>query len=365
MNSSFPISVKSQYNPNDIVDFLLSFENKSILPNSIRIKGILNITDNNGAATDITTTTNFNFDYIGIHSFFSGFTSSSQKNGVIENWSSEYPRYTRAKYIANNSRQKLSSSSLSAPELKHGAVRSSKFLLANDARNTADKNRVPFSFKPEIAWNKSNIAINHDKTGDIKLSLRLATAAQVFANPNAGNFSYNITELQVEYMSTLKKATGPLQMEVIQMVRNTAESNNTNISTKVPVVARSMTILFRQQGKLDNATEIHTRLEEPPKIERIEYQFNDSTQKYVTYALESREEFLANFQQSLGGDPMNGKHFLPVANEYHMESFFGLGLDFGEYLDLSKNKIGFNMKSSITSNLPYAVFMYFRGLVSL
>jgi len=44
---------------------------------------------------------------------------------------------------------------------------------------------------------------------------------------------------------------------------------------------------------------------------------------------------------------------------------FGIGIDFGEYLDLSKNKIGFNFKSEIQSTNKYAVFMYFRGMVSI
>ena len=369
LNSSYPVSVKSQYNPNDIVDFLLSFENQSVQQNSIRLKGTLVTTTNTGTTASIDETTNlFYNDTVGIGSFFNGFTCASVKNGVVENWSSEYARYQRMKTVATTAKQSLAASSKNLCELTIGNKALCPFILTNDYSGD-NPNEISFSFKPQVAWNKTNQPISHDKTGDMKLSLRLATTGQVFDGSDAGSYSYHIKDLQIEYITLNKKTSGPLQMEVIQMIKNTAESNNTNLTTKVPILARSMSVAFRQQRRLDQPTYDHTMLEQPPVVERVEFSFNDSTQQYITYVLDSREEILYNWQLSLGGDPMNGKSMLTVPNTFDLENIkqspYGIGLDFGEYLDLSKNKIGFNLKSSINSNNKFAVFMYFRGLVSI
>ena len=369
LNSLYPASVKDKYNPNDVVDFLLSFENQSIQPNSIRIKGILETTTLSGGEASIVpaTTKVFYNETVGVGSFFSGFTCSSVKNGVVENWSSEYARYQQARIVTSTSRQSLAAASKNLCELTIGNKEISNCLLANDARGNKP-NQVPFSFKPQVAWNKTNQAISHDKTGDVKLSLRLATAGQVFSGDNGDAYSYNIQDLQIDNVTINQKTSGPLQMEVIQMIKNTAESNNTNISTKVPILARSMSVLFRQQRRLDDPTHDHLMLEQPPTVERVEFQFNDSTQRYITFVLNSYEEILYNWQLSQGGDP-SGKSMLMVSNVFDSNNQkkppFGIGIDFGEYLDLSKNKIGFNLKSDIQSDNPYAVFMYFRGLVSI
>ena len=369
LNSLYPVSVKESYNPNDIVDFLLSFENVSIQPNSIRIKGILETTNSDGTEADIATTdTNLFFnDKVGVGSFFPGFTCSSVNNGVVENWSSEYARYQRARIVSGSSRQSLAASSKSLCELTTGNKKISMCLLANDARGSKP-NQIPFSFKPQVAWNKTNQPISHDKTGDIKLSMRLATVGQVFDGAGAAGYTYNIKELQIDYVTIPKKTSGPSQMEVIQMIKNTAESNNTNLSTKVPILARSMSVLFRQQRRLDNPTYDHILLEEPPGVERVEFAMNDSTQRYITYVLQSREEIRYNWQLSQGNDP-DGKSMIHTPNEFDVQDItfqpYGIGIDFGECLDLSKNKIGFNLKSNMQSTNPFAVFMYFRGLVTI
>ena len=327
----------------------------------------LEITNLNGTKATITQSTDLHYtNNIGIHGFFSGFTSSSTKTGVIENWSSEYARYQEALTTARTARQQITAHTSHTSELKYGSREYGKYLLVNDSRDDSrTPNESSFCFTPQIALNKSNINIDYDKTEDVKLSIRLVNPEQVLDGADAGGFTYNIKELQIEYKTVPNKTSGALQMEVIQMVRTTAESNNTNISTKVPIIARSMTCLFRQQRQLDNASQQHILLEEPPDIERVEFQFNDSTQNYITYVLDNREELLYNYQLSLGADPMNSKSLLTLNNQSNKNDPFGIGITFGEYIDMSNNKIGFNLKSGIVSDNPYALFMYFRGLVSI
>lgn len=364
LNSSFPISVKDKYNPNDIVDFILSFDNTSIQVNSIRLKGVLNITKTDNTAYTITEGTDVNYNTtVGIHGAFQGFTSASDKNGVIENWSSEYPRYQCAKTEVSTAKQALAAQSSNLCELRVGNDQLGKYLLTNNRYD--QQNSIPFSFKPQIALNKSNINISHNKTGDVKISCRLATRNQFIYGTNAGEVTFNISDLQLDYTTVQQDAKGTLQMEVIQMVKNTAESNNTNISTRVPVLARSLSVVFRQERLLDQPLHDHLQNESPPDPQRVEFVMSDSNQ-YITYALENREEFIYNYQISLGADP-EAKSMLTTANGDWEKNVakFGLGIDFGQYINLAQNKVGFNLKSGITSGNKYALFMFFRGIVSI
>ena len=364
LNSTFPVSVKDKYDPNDIVDFLLSFDNTSIQTNSIRLKGVLNITNPDGTPYTITDATDVNYNTsVGIHGAFQGFTSACDKNGVIENWSSEYPRYQCAKTEVSTAKQSLAAQSSNLCELKIGNDRLAKYLITNNRYD--QPNSMPFSFKPQIALNKSNINISHNKTGDIKVSCRLATKNQFIYGAQAADVTFNISDLQLDYTTVPQDTKGTLQMEVIQMVKNTAESNNTNISTRVPVLARSLSVVFRQERWLDQPTYDHLENESPPDPQRVEFVMSDTNQ-YITYALENREEFLYNYQLSLGADP-DGKSMLTTANaDWELNvAKFGLGIDFGQYINLAQNKVGFNLKSGITSTNKYALFMYFRGIVSI
>ena len=50
LNSIFPISSKDKYTENDIIDFLMTFEDKMIVANSIRVTGTVKILTAAGAA---------------------------------------------------------------------------------------------------------------------------------------------------------------------------------------------------------------------------------------------------------------------------------------------------------------------------
>ena len=113
--------------------------------------------------------------------------------------------------------------------------------------------------------------------------------------PTLADVTFNISDLQLDYTTVPQDTKGTLQMEVIQMVKNTAESNNTNISTRVPVLARSLSVVFRQERWLDQPMYDHLQNESPPDPQRVEFVMSDSNQ-YITYALENREEFLYNYQ---------------------------------------------------------------------
>jgi hypothetical protein len=106
---------------------------------------------------------------------------------------------------------------------------------------------------------------------------------------------YTLSNLKLEYLTVpdapLKQ---PLVFETIHMIKSTAESQNSSISTRVPTVAQSVSIVFHREDQLNQPLYNHYALEVPPDIQRVEFSFNDSLTNYHTFALDSLEEILYN-----------------------------------------------------------------------
>ena len=359
LNSIFPVSSKDIYIENDIIDFLMTFEGKMIVANSIRVTGtvkILNATggDPSSGASDwaIDSTT-------GIHSAFQSITSSCDQLGVISNVN-EYPRYVKAKTSATQTRLQRVTDSLNTTELRCVSDASTAAIL-NGSKYTTGQS---FSFKPDIALNTSTTDIPWKKVGACKLSLRLATNNMFIfgATHAASNFVFQLSNIKVEYNTVPEVALkSPLIFETIHMIKSSLDSSNTSIATRVPAVARSMSVVFHKESQLNTALYNHLQLDVPPDIQRIEFSFNDSTTQYHSFALETQEEILYNYSQSWGA-PAMGKSDISQALLTIGESY-GIGFPFGQFVDLSKSKIGIAILSNITSGLKYGVFMYFRGIL--
>lgn len=369
-NQIFPLSTKDKYRANDIVDFLLAFEDKQILQNSIRLTGKLrvdtstNIGDDSQTPTRVAAGTDLAIDgTVGIHGAFQSITCSCDNLGVIEN-QNEYPRYLKAKSSATQTAQQLFTDSQNTTELKCGRNEHTRYIFGGNEQSTLQDLQIPFSFKPDVAFNKSSSHIGYKKTGGLKLSFRLATDAQFLFGDSATNHSYALYDLRLEYQSLPDSTSGDIVFETIHMVKTTAESNNTSISTRVPSIVQSVSMVFHKDSQLNTAVYNHLQLEVPPDVQRCEFSFNDSTTAYYNFALESEEEILLNYQRSWGvaaGAKSNITLSLLNKNES-----YGIGMPFGTYLDMSKgSKFGVNLLSNIQSTMKYGVFMYFRGIVKV
>lgn len=368
-NTIFPLSTKDAYRQNDIVDFLLAFEDKAIVQNSIRITGKVrvgasgDITANNG--TKLNTSLDVQIDgTVGIAGAFQSITCSSDQQGVIEN-QNEHPRYVKAKSVAQTTAQHLFTDTRNTTELRTGTDIHTRYLLAGNNTNVVADTQIPFSWKPDCAFNKSSQNISYKKTGGVKLSVRLATDQQFLYGANASTMSYALYDLRLEYKTVPDKgSSGNLAFATIHMIKNTAESNNTNLSTRVPAVVQSVSMVFHKDSQLNTYTYNHLQLEEPPGISRVEFSFNDSLTTYYNFALETVQEILYNYQKSWGvaGGSKNNINF-PLLNK---NENYGVGMPFGTYIDMTKgSKFGVNIRSNISSALKYGVFMYFRGIVQV
>jgi len=121
--------------------------------------------------------------------------------------------------------------------------------------------------------------------------------------------------------------------------------------------------VFHIDNQLNDTVHNHLQLDVPPDVQRVEFNFNDSTTQYYTFALETPEEILYNYQMSWGVPPMSKSDItLPRLNA---RDSYGVGMSLGGFIDMSKSKFGVNIKSNIVSTLKYAVFMIFRGIVKV
>lgn len=358
LNSIFPISSKDQYSENDIVDFLLSFDNKMIVANSIRVSGNVVVTDTNGDTVyPLASSWKIDGD-VGIAGAFQSITSSCDMLGVIEN-QNEHGRYVKAKTGATQTRQQRATDTLNAPELKSFNDLSTAAILSGAKYGDGQH----FSWKPECALNKSTSHIPFKKTGACKLSLRLATN-NMFVFGVAAGMKYTLSNLKLEYLTVpdapLKQ---PLVFETIHMIKSTADSQNSSIGTRVPAVAQSVSIVFHREDQLNQPLYNHYALEVPPDIQRVEFSFNDSLTNYHTFALDSLEEILYNYQMSWGASAM-GKSDIRLSL-LNVNENYGVGVPFGQFLDLTKTKFGINILSNIKNDSKYGVFMFFRGILKV
>lgn len=360
----FPLSTKDSYRQNDIIDWLLAFEDKAIVQNSIRITGnvrVVKSADFGDATKRVAADDKVQIDsVVGIAGAFQSITCSTDLQGVIEN-QNEHGRYVKAKSVSQTTEQHRFTDTRNITELKAARDVHTRYLLASNS-SSADAS-VPFSWKPDCAFNRTSANISHKKTGGLKLSVRLATDQQFLYGDEASSFTYELTDLRLEYNSVPDKgAGGNLSFATINMVKNTAESNNTNISTRVPAIVQSCSIVFHKDSQLNQATYNHYQLEEPPNIQRVTFSWNDSLSTYYNFPLETKQEILYNYQMSWGAMGKSDLGFVQLNSNEN----YGVGMPFGTFYDMSKgSKFGVNILSDIDATIKYAVFLFFRGIVQI
>jgi len=369
LNTIFPNSVRSQYTENDIVDFLISIENQQVLRNSMTITGTVEVTDSTGAKID--TSKDVAIDAVdGIHAAFQGITCSCDRAGVVEN-NTIYPLWYRMKMNASQLDTMMANESNKTNALRLGVNDKTKdLLLGNNAANSdaGTGSQLSFAFKPDIAFNKSNDDIRFGKTGNLQLSLRMATNRQFLFGKDANDYTYAVKDLQLHYYTRPEAGKGgDLVFESIYSVKNTAESNNTNLSTRVPAVVRSVSCVFIQTNALDKFDYNNIQQERPPDVQRVEFSFNDSTTAYVSFVFQNQDEILYNYQRSLGYgyNSYLGKSNMTQQHVWGEGDMYGIGLNFGQLVDMRNQKFGLNLVSGISNAVKYSVFMVFRGVVSI
>jgi hypothetical protein len=347
-----PLAQKDQYNPNDIVDFLIDVgAGNEVVGNSLRLEGELFATqDGDFPQTDMLLAID---SRSGAHGIFQQMVTQFSDR-TVENMNF-YPRYVAMKSDTNEVVSNKMASSTNATELK---------MLNNDdtiALLSLADNTVygrSFSIKPMFCLNNASGNFSNVKTGQIKVSVTLASAGQFLFGEDAtvANTTYYIKNLQLAGRSVPQsQASAKVTMMVNSCVRQVVASNNTSLSVIVPIPTNSFSASFRNQIGEATFNENFNELDFLPSLSRLELSFSDSLSNLIEFPLEHTEEIILNYARSLG---TAGLHQFKPADEPR-----GIGLAYNEIL--ANTKLGINLISEVRNDAPYSIYIFFKGFASL
>jgi len=369
-NYTYSETIPDNFNPNgytsfDNVDFMLSFPNRKLINSSIRICGTVVLKQGAAVVAD-----EFIFidQDIGSNAFFSDITTSLSNVGMIESIS-EYPRLVKTRRIASKSyTDYLKADKL--VELSSPTSMMSSSVAKGYTMNGVGPSIGPmdFSFKPLISLNRMASAsraptMSFRKSGAVRISVRLARNLAVLFGPSVdATSSYTLTDLKVTYATVPDDGTDePITMENVTSIKTTIQSTSANIAAQVPAICRSMTCSALVQDHEFSPVYNNVGCENVPDMSRLQFLFNDSTNKLVTYQINSQSEILSRFVESVdrsGHSSLSPWHQCRSTN-------FGFGLDFGQFIDLRNQTIQVQLTTGVTSTAPMIVFLYFNGIIQM
>jgi hypothetical protein len=240
--------------------------------------------------------------------------------------------------------------------------------MLDETTRQAQTKDLDFSLKLDFCLNNVVSAdqyIPYVKTGDIRVSLTLARNISVlFGDPTIGSsIYYTLKNVKLLFCTIADNGVyaPAYQMRVKTSLKQSLQSSYANISTKVPMVCDSFFASVIQQSNENNNAYNGMELQRPPNVESLEYIWSDSLSQEYRYQLRSEEEIVYNFMKAVSMVAGTGN---VGSNALNSNKGWGLGLAFGQFVDLSVSKIGINLKSDISSGNPYVLYMFFSGLTA-
>ena len=373
---TFPQNTKTQYVQNNIVDFIMAAPGRAYVPGSCRIEGNLlcNLT---GTTVKIVANDIYMDKFAGANSLFVNIDTSSTKLGSWESLQNA-PRYNKMIYTGMATTADAMNShnivELRGPtdDYTKDILNGEKIVGTATHGVTNIQSPTSFSCKPAFCLNQvgatipgGDNSIQFDSVGSLTVKFRLAINEDVFFGQDAAAANYILSNLSLSFESVPGSAKqAPVMIRTAQLVRQTMQSSFSSMSTNVNGQIGSVAISFLDQAKENDAEYNTLDLDKVPNVSRVEYLFNDNSQKFITFPLETQEEMLSHYLESISDSDNNS---FTLGNIKANEGY-GLGVSFYQFIDLSSNKFGLNLKSGIASNgapSSYILFAYFLGAFSI
>jgi len=361
-----PTNVKSTYGEYDTLDFEIVNPGRFLLANGIRVEADVRVKQNNAniVAEDILLD-----PLIGAHSFISNITCETQNQGLLETIS-DYPRMIRMESSATLTKEDCFSGQKCC-EMRTGGEQLSKALLRG-VKNISSGATVPvvnadndFSIRPHFCLNNvsgdTNIDLN--KTGTIRISVELNRVfAALYGRDVGATTSYTLSDVRLCYTSRdTSAASGTTTMRTKVCLKSSINSSFANISTKVPAVCDAVSVSFQQQARENQSLHNNVRLEQLPSVTDLQFLFQDSTNKYITYQIRDRAELLNRYLESLRTMGHNNASLATLKGN----DSYGIGLSFNGFIDLSMSKFNIQVQSGTSNANAYVAYLYFHSVTSL
>ena len=369
----FPTNKRNQYGQLENIDFDLTFPNRKLVCNSIRIQGRVKVFKTGTTRAEMVDNI-FIDNMIGANTFFESYETSTQNKGIVE-YCQNMGRYMKMVTTGSNSADDMANISNTC-ELKsqnlqlsrnvfYGEVNADEVIPAVNASNGQS-----FAIKPLFVLNQvdagaagGDVNLDHSTLGDITISTRTAkNNLALFGIDADANVNYQLEEVALTFHSLPTDGNqSPLVMRTKQVVRQSIQSDLGAVSVNVPQLTNGVSISMLAQNKQNTVRYNANTLDRPPAVSRVEFLINNTQSDFITYQLESNNEILQNYLMSMSGDRAKINQFRQA--ELKANEAYGIGANFFSLLDLSKDRFGINLTSQIgAQNNPYVLFLYFHGL---
>lgn len=365
---SQPENVKPSYGEFDTVDFKISYVGRKLVGGSIRLLADVSVSGN----TDLDELIAYD-GYVGAHSFIDTATVSFQNVGQVENIRF-YSRYVSAKAKASLAKDDLFNSAYVCEARCPSDIMASAMLkgvvpYGEDGAYTADFSKA-LDIAPKLDLCLNNMLgdnlLPYAKTGDVFISLTLPRNVSILYGSDAigGARTYSLSNMRLSYTTVVDdgKYAQKYSMRIRTDLKQSIQSSYANISTKVPIVADAFFATFIETAKENNVAYNSLQNQRLPLLSRLEFLWNDSLSQQYTYELDNEQQILENYIKAvskvIGNNNAN-------TNVVASNDAYGVGLSFGQFIDLSKSKIGINISSAVSNITPYTCYLFFSGVTQI
>jgi len=383
-NGVKPLNIKPFYSANDIVDFTCKLQpGRAVKAGSFRISGWLNVQKiAPGTSSAVPLTKDdcvFVTPYGGVHSFWRNSTCYVNDRTLEVN--TMYPRWASMVKQSKYTLEGINTSSAGLTELC-GSQNDVLLMGSEIAPNTpalpgvaSAPLSIPFSFKPEIALNKSSGDLGQSRFGMMKMLFNLAsavealysTAGATYVQANIGALQYQFMDLQLQWYETIEVPERmPITFQTVNLITQTLVSSNASFAVSSPTVYDAVSLSFIQQSHRNNYNFDNYACEYVPSLEnvgsRVEFTVSGSDQP-IRFPIQTYSELSLNYWKSLAGDIKNS-----LMNVYTSQNgSFGIGCRFTTGINdrLAVNLILQPPLVINPSQNPSDTFIYVSGFISV
>ena len=373
-HSAVPEATQASYSEFNNMDFVLNVgEGRSLMKNSVRLNADIEITTDGNAATGRSNGKVY-LDYrIGAHAIIESvqtvFGGGMEGMGGLKENLQNYGRWATMKSIGTLYEDDMLNASnqceLRAPNEDAASILSQGEITLGTTPVTQDQD---FSLKPIcILNNMMGDALPFEKSGEIRLTINLARNMSALMGSNQGNTAtYILRNPHVSYHSIPNKEGVKWQdtktsMRSVYNVKSSVLSGSANISAQVPAVCDAVSCSFQSQSNENVNITSNYNCETVQGIKRVQFLFNDSTNKYVTYEISDQNDMLHRYIDSFG----NTGHQQMTLDTFRTNGGFGIGLAFQGFVNLENQRFSIQMTSDINNTRPVNLYSYFHSLLSV
>lgn len=368
--SAIPENNKASYSDFDTIDFVMTYENQSLVMGSVRLEAEVEVLQNGlplnnnaNVAKDI------KYDrHVGGHSFVESIQTEVLSE-VIENIT-EYPRMVKQYSVARDNQGDMFNSSRVC-EMKMPQDPMTTIMLQGEeppAQNANPLRENPdFSVKLDFILNsRDETLMPYAKTGAIRVSVNLARLNScLYGNDVDGNTTYSLKNVRLVYKATddmPEDMNAPIVVRKRQCIKQSIETPLANIQAQVPSAnVEAFSASFQLQSKENTPKNNNLALEKIPELSELQFLFNDSTNQAITYLMRSNSEVLYHYIEALG---FTGRNQVAVENMNSNEGY-GVGYRFNQPISLMNQKLSVQINSKISNARKMVIYMFFHSVMEI